>query len=190
MFQELGSVPSTWENIGPEVGGAAARKDALQLQRLGHQGGLGPTLSVATLLELLRHGLVEEMVRPSLARGAPHEVELQMAGRLVTGFLATAAIESGTASYRFSWAAPRQLFDAHGAVDDLPILVDAALADVAAVPALELWLTAHHVGEQLELGADVEPDASVVQSQANGEGARGDADPAMLPTSVSGGSSF
>jgi hypothetical protein len=190
MFQESGSAPSTWENIGPEVGGAAALKDALQLQRLGHEGGLGPTLSVATLLELLRHGLVDEMVRPVVAHGASHEVELRTAGRLVTGFLATAAIESGTASYRFSWATPRQLFDAQGAVDDLPILVDAALADATTVPALELWLTAHRIGEELELGADAEPDAPVVQSQVNGDGARGDEDPTMLSVPVSGGSSF
>jgi len=190
MFRELGSAPSTWENIGLEVGGVAARKDALQLQRLGHEGGLGPTLSVATLLELLRHGLVDEMVRPVVAHGASHEVELQTAGRLVTGFLATAAIESGTASYRFSWATPRELVDAQGAVDDLPILVDAALADATTVPALELWLTAHRIGEELELGADVEPDAPVVQSRANGDGARGDEDPTLLSVPVSGGSSF
>jgi len=38
--------------------------------------------------------------------GSPPGVGRQLAGRLVTGFLATAAIESGTASYRFSWAAP------------------------------------------------------------------------------------
>ena len=190
MFQESGSAPSTWENIGPEVGGAAARKDALQLQRLAHQGGLGPSLSVATLLELLRHGLVDEMVRPVVAHGASHEVELRTAGRLVTGFLATAAIESGTASYRFSWATPRQLVDAQGAVDDLPILVDAALADATTVPALELWLTAHRIGEELELGADAEPDAPVVQSQVNDDGARGDEDPTMLSVPVSGGSSI
>ena len=208
MFQELGSAPSTWENIVLELVGVAARKDALQLQRLGHEGGLGPTLSVATLLELLRHGLVDEMVRPVVARGASHEVELQTAGRLVTGFLATAAIESGTASYRFTWAAPRQLADAQGAVDDLPILVDAALADVTTVPALELWLTAHRIGEAFELGAAPEPYLSEVltadavesfvdvsgkvpvQSQVNGDGARGDEDPAMLSVPVSRGSSF
>lgn len=211
MFPELGSAPSTWENIGLEVGGVAARKDALQLQRLGHDGGLGPTLSVATLLDLLRHGLVDEMVRPVVAHGASHEVELQMAGRLVTGFLATAAIESGMASYRFSWAAPRQLVDAQGAVDDLPILVDAALADATTVPALELWLAAHRIGEELELGA--EPDLTEVmatdaverlvdgpgvdgsgngpvQSQVNGDGARGHEDPAMLSVPVSRGASF
>lgn len=208
MFPELGSAPSTWETIGLEVGVVAARKDALQLQRLGLEGGLGPTLSVATLLELLRHGLLAEMVRPVVAHGASHDVELQTAGRLVTGFLATAAIESGTASYRFSWAAPRQLVDAQGAVDDLPVLVDAALADATTVPALELWLTAHRIGEELELGADPEPDlpevltADAVESlvdgsgkvpvpsQANADGARGDEDPAMVSVPVSRGASF
>ncbi len=212
MFRELGSAPSTWENIGLEVGGVAARKDALQLQRLGDEGGLGPTLSVATLLELLRHGLLDEMVRPVVAHGASREVELQTAGRLVTGYLATAAIESGTASYRFSWAAPRQLVDAQGAVDDLPILVDAALADTATVPALELWLTAHHIGGELELAAEPDPpevltadavestDAvessvdgsgkSTVQVLVNGDGARGDEGSAVRSLPVSRASSF
>ena len=212
MFPGLGSAPSTWENIGLEVGDVAARKDALQLQRLGQDGGLGPTLSVATLFELLRLGLLDEMVRPMVAHGASHEVELQTAARLVTGFLATAAIESGTASYRFSWAAPRQLFDAQGAVDDLPILVDAALADVTTVPALELWLTAHRIAEEFELGATAGLDLpetltadavesvvggfgvdgsgkGPVQSQVNGNGDRGDEDPTMLSVPVSRGSS-
>lgn len=153
MFRESDSAPATWEDILPEAGGAAAREDALQLQRLGQEGGLGPTLSVAALLELLSLGLVDEMVRPMLPAGASQQAELKLAGRLVTGFLATAAIESGTASYRFSWAAPRQLVDEHGAADDLPLLVDAALADVEQVPALELWLQAHRVDKELELGA-------------------------------------
>ena len=157
MFRESDSVAATWEDILPEAGGAAARKDAMHLQRLGQEGGLGPTLSVAALVELLSLGLVDEMVRPMLHAGASEQAERKLAGRLVTGFLATAAIESGTASYRFSWAAPRLLVDEHGAADDLPLLVDAALADVAQVPALELWLQAHRVGHELELGTDSGP---------------------------------
>jgi len=153
MFRESDSVAATWEDIVPEAGGAAARKDAMHLRRLGQEGGLGPTLSVAALLELLSLGLVDEMVRPMLPAGASEQAERKLAGRLVTGFLATAAIESGTASYRFSWAAPRQLVDEHGAADDLTLLVDAALADVEQVPALELWLQAHRVDRELELGA-------------------------------------
>jgi len=152
MFRESDSVPATWEDILPEAGGAAAREDALQLQRLGQEGGLGSTLSVAALLELLSLGLVDEMVRPMLPAGASQQAERKVAGRLVTGFLATAAIESGTASYRFSWAAPRQLVDELGAADDLPLLVDAALADAEQVSALELWLQAHRVDRELELG--------------------------------------
>lgn len=154
MFRESDSVATTWEDILPEAGGAAARKDAMHLQRLGQEGGLGPTLSVAALLELLSLGLVDEMVRPMLPAGASEQAERKLAGRLVTGFLATAAIESGTASYRFSWAAPRQLVDEHGAPDDLPLLVDAAVADVEQVPALEPWLQAHRVSHELEVGTD------------------------------------
>jgi Zn-dependent protease with chaperone function len=70
MFRESDSVPATWEDILPEAGGAAAREDAMHLQRLGQEGGLGPTLSVAALLELLSLGLVDEMVRPMLPAGA------------------------------------------------------------------------------------------------------------------------
>lgn len=153
MFHSSDFVPATWEDILPEAGGAAAREDALQLQRLAQEGGLGPTLSVAVLVELVSLDLVDEMVRPMLARGASQQAERQLAVRLVTGFFATAAIESGTARYRFTWAAPRQLVDEHGAVDDLPLLVDAALADAEKVLALELWLTAHRVDRELELGA-------------------------------------
>jgi len=153
MFHKADSLPATWEDILPEAGGAAAREDALQLQRLGQEGGLGPALSVAALLELLSLGLVDEMVRPMLPAGASQQSERKLAGRLVTGFLATAAIESGTASYRFSWATPRQLVDEHGAPDDLPLLVDAALADAEQVSALELWLQAHRVDKELELGS-------------------------------------
>lgn len=154
MFRESGSVAATWEDILPEAGEAEAHKDAMHLRRLGHEGGLGPTLSVAALLELLSLGLVDEMVRPMLPVGASEQAERKLAGRLVTGFLATAAIESGTASYRFSWATPRQLVDEHGAPDDLALLVDAALADVEQVPALELWLQAHRVSHELEIGTD------------------------------------
>ena len=154
MFHESGTLPATWEDIMPEAGVAAARADALQLQRLAQAGGLGSTLSIATLMELMSLGLVDEMVRPMSTEGASPEVERQLAVRLVTGFLATAAVTSGTASYRFSWDAPRQLVDDKGVVDDLPLLVDAALADGLAVSALELWLTAHRVGHEFELGID------------------------------------
>lgn len=155
MFSDSGLVPAPWEDIVPEAGRAAACEDALQLARLGHAGGLGTTLSVANIVELVSHGLVDEMVRPMLADGASPESERALAGRLVTGFLATAAIESGTASYRFDWAAPRLLVDDQGVVDDLPQLVDAALADQGQVHALELWLESHRVGHELELGADL-----------------------------------
>src|SRR5450631_558773 len=144
----------TWQNIMTEAARAAAGEDALELARLTHAGGLGPTLSVAVLLELISFGLVDEVVRPTLARGALPEVGRQIAGRLVTGFLATAAIESGTASYRFSWATPRQLVDEQGAVDDLPLLVDKALAEENHISALELWLHSHRLAPELELGPD------------------------------------
>jgi len=183
MFRESDSAPATWEDILPEAGGAAAREDALQLQRLGQEGGLGSTLSVAALLELLSHGLVDEMVRPMLPAGASQQAELKLAGRLVTGFLATAAIESGTASYRFSWAAPRQLVDEHGAADDLPLLVDATLADVEQVPALELWLQAHRVDRDLELGAVLAQGVPKPQQGVPAEAS--DADDGEAPNEVS-----
>src|SRR5665811_1067198 len=193
MFRESDSVAATWEDILPEAGGAAARKDAMHLQRLGQEGGLGPTLSVAALVELLSLGLVDEMVRPMLPAGASEQAERKLAGRLVTGFLATAAIESGTASYRFSWAAPRLLVDEHGAADDLPLLVDAALADVAQVPALELWLQAHRVGHELEIGAGLAqgvrkgqpglpPEATdEAPNEVPGEDPNKDARPSLVP---------
>jgi hypothetical protein len=199
MFRESDSVPATWEDILPEAGGAAAREGAMQLQRMGQEGGLGSTLSVAVLVELLSLGLVDEMVRPMLPAGASQQAERTLGGRLVTGFLATAAIESGTASYRFSWAAPRLLVDEQGAADDLPLLVDAALADVAQVPALELWLQAHRVGHELELGTDRgpavrqgQPDLPVeaanedhpdASNEASNEAPDEDAAPSMVPGS-------
>ena len=143
----------------PAAAAAAARQDALQLARLGHQGGLGTRLSVANLLELKElSGLVDEMVRPMLASaaagaaGASGDVEAEIAGRLVTAFFATAAVESGTASFQFSWAAPRQLVDDQGTEDNLPALVDAALAEGNDLSALRVWLTEHKVGPELELG--------------------------------------
>ena len=98
------------------------------------------------------------MVRPLFDEGTPLEVERQMASRLVTAFLATTAIEAGTASFRFSWAAPSQLVDAEGEVQDLSGLVDAALADEAALAALELWLRKHKVGMDVALGDDEGPE--------------------------------
>ena len=185
MFRESDSVPATWEDILPEAGGVAAREDALHLRRLGQEGGLGSTLSVAALLELLSLGLVDEMVRPMLPAGASEQAERKLAGRLVTGFLATAAIESGTASYRFSWAATRLLVDEQGAVDDLPLLVDAALADIEQVPALELWLQAHRVSHELEVGTGSGQAAGQGQSglaaEAPDEDADEDAGPSMVP---------
>jgi Zn-dependent protease with chaperone function len=154
MFLGMGFVLATWEDIFPEVGRAAACEDALQLARLSHEGGLGPNLSIAALLEIIALGLAEEMVRPMLAEGGSQEAERQWAGRLVTGFLATAAVEAGTASYRSSWAAAPVLVDDQGEDDNLHRLVDIALANRGEVSALELWLASHGVGQELELGAD------------------------------------
>ena len=182
MFDEDGVAPSTWEDIVPEAARAAAGEDALQLARLGHEGGLGPTLSVSSLLELVSLGLVDEMVRPILPEGATKDAERQAATRLVTGFLATAAIESGTASYRFSWAAPRQLVDDQGTVDDLPSLVERALDDGSAVAALQLWVQAHRVDLELELGADL---GRAMRGGPAGEPAAGPGQDVSDPTSAS-----
>jgi hypothetical protein len=155
MFHKSGLVPATWQEIVTETGCSAARADAQQLIRAGGEGGLGPALSVATVLDVIRHGLADEMVRPLLADGASQEDERQLAGRLVTAFLTTAAIESGTVSYPLNWAAPRQLVDDQGSVEDLPGLVDTALADGTEALGLELWLAAHEVGHELEPGGGV-----------------------------------
>jgi len=152
-FPGSGFVPGTWAEIVPEAARAAACRDTLELARLGHQGGLGRTLSVTALVELIGFGLAGELVRPMLSGGAPGEAELQLAGRLVTGFLATAAIESGTASYGFSWAGPRLLLDEQGEADNLARVVDQALAGEGEVRALELWLESHRVDPGLEPGA-------------------------------------
>lgn len=162
MFQDADVKIATWEEIVPEAGRAIARQSAQQLVRLGRQGDLGETLAVRDLLDVIRYGLAEEMVRPLSAWGESLEVERQMAGRLVTAYLATAAIEAGTASYRFSWAVPWQLVDDQGEVEDLPALVDTALADPAEVGALERWLRAHRLDMDFKLGdssgPDIQPD--------------------------------
>lgn len=167
MFTGMGFVTATWEDIVPEVGRAAACQDALQLARLSRDGGLGSTLSIAALLEIIQLGLAQEMVRPMLAEGASQEAERQWAGRLLTGFFATAALETGTASYQFSWAEPLVLVDDRGQVEDLPRLVDIALANQSEVPALELWLESHRVSQELELGADVGQAVGAVSGTAS-----------------------
>ena len=135
------------------------------------------------LLDILRFGLAEEMVCPLSGRGAlqemerqeveRQEVERQMVGRLVTAYLATAAIEAGTASYRFSWATPWQLVDGKGEDEDLPALVDAALADPAEVGALEKWLRTHRLNMDLLLGddagKDLRPDLTVASAESPDE---------------------
>jgi hypothetical protein len=158
MFKDRDLTCATWEEIVPEAGHAAARESARKLVRLGQEGGLGPKLSVATQLDIIRYGLAEEMVRPLVDEGSSLELERQLASQLVTAFLATVAIEAGTASYRFSWAAPSQLVNAEGEVEDLSALVDAALADQAALVALELWIRTHKVGGDVALGDDQGPD--------------------------------
>ena len=158
MFQDRNLTTATWEQIVPASGHAAAREGARRLVRLGQEGGLGPKLSVATQLDIIRYGLAEEMVRPSLGEGSSLEVERELASQLVTAFLATVAIEAGTASYRFSWSTPSQLVNAEGEVEDLCALVDAALADEAALVALELWLRTHKVSGDVALGDDEGPD--------------------------------
>ena len=158
MFQDLELTTATWEEIVPASGRAAARESARKLVRLAQEGGLGPKLSVATQLDIIRYGLAEEMVRPLLDEGSPREVERQLASQLVTAFLATVAIEAGTASYRFSWATPSQLVNDEGKAEDLPALVDAALSDEAALVALELWLRTHKVGGDVALGDNEGPD--------------------------------
>jgi len=158
MFQDRELVTAPWDEIVPVSGRVAAREEARRLVRLGQAGELGPTLSVATQLDIIRFGLAEEMVRPLFDEGTPVEVERQMASRLVTAFLATTAIEAGRAGFRFSWAAPSQLVDAEGEVQDLSALVDAALADEAALAALELWLRKHKVGMDVALADDEGPE--------------------------------
>jgi len=158
MFQDRELVTAPWDEIVPVSGRVAAREEARRLVRLGQAGELGPTLSVATQLDIIRFGLAEEMVRPLFDEGTPVEVERQMASRLVTAFLATTAIEAGRAGFRFSWAVPCQLVDAEGEVQDLSALVDAALADEAALAALELWLRKHKVGMDVALADDEGPE--------------------------------
>jgi hypothetical protein len=182
MFQDREVIPTRWEEIVPEAGRAAARDNALRLVHLGNEGGLGPTLSVMNLLDIIRYGLAPEMVRPLLDEGAAEEVEREMAGRLVTAFLTSAAIETGSASYRFSWAAPWQLVDTEGEVEELPGLVDAALADPSEVAALERWLGAHKLSAKYELGDDSGPDATHGPSGASAEKTAGD--PIPVPRSV------
>jgi hypothetical protein len=125
-------------------------------------------------LELLSFGFVDEMTRPLLTGGPSPELEREMASRLVTGFLATAAIECGTASYRFSWSVARQLVDEQGAVDDLPLLVETVLADGSTVATLKLWLEAHRVSQELELGID--PDQEIPEAVPDDGAADGPAD--------------
>lgn len=188
MFQGVDVKPATWEEIVPAAGRAATRQDARKLVRLGQEGELGERLAVRDLLDILRFGLAEEMVRPLSGRGALQAVERQeverqeverqmverqMAGRLVTAYLATAAIEAGTASYRFSWATPWQLVDGKGEDEDLPTLVDAALADPAEVGALEKWLRTHRLNMDLLLGddggSDLRPDLTVASAESPDE---------------------
>jgi hypothetical protein len=121
------------------------------------------------------------MVRPLLDEGAVEELEREMAGRLVTAFLTAAAIEAGSASYRFSWAAPWQLVDREGEVEDLPGLVDAALADPSEVAALERWLGTHKLSVKYELGDDSGPDATYGPS---GAAEKLPVDPIPAPRSV------
>jgi len=171
MFQDPDVKPASWEEIVPDAGRAAARQRARKLVRLGHEGGLGDSLSVRDLLDIIRFGLVEEMVSPLFGKGPCLDVDWQVAGRLVTAFLATAAIEVGTASYRFSWAYPSQLVDGRGEVEDLPGLVDAALADPAKVFALEKWLGAHGLRMDFELGDDSGPDVRPDRPDGSAESA-------------------
>jgi Zn-dependent protease with chaperone function len=156
MAYEAGLAPATWQDVVPAAARAAASREALQLARLADDGGLGAMLSVATVLDLMSFGLAEEMVRPMLGEGSSPKAQREMTARLITGFLATAAIESGTASYRFSWVTPRLLVDDRGAVDNLARLVECALGDQGEVPALERWLSSHRVGRELDLGAELD----------------------------------
>ena len=158
MFKDADVKAAPWEQIVPEAGHAIARQNVQTLVRLGQKGDLGEKLAVRDLLDIIRYELAEEMVRPLSEWGASLEVERQLASRLVTAYLATAAIEAGTASYRFSWAAPWQLVDGDGEDEDLQVLVDAALADRAKVGALELWLRGHRLDMDLKLGDDSGPD--------------------------------
>ena len=174
MFDDPHVIPACWEEIVPEAGRAAALDNALKLVRLGNEGGLGPTLSVLNVLDIIRYGLAPEMVRPLLDEGAAEELERQMAGRMVTAFLAAAAIEAGSSSYRFSWAAPSQLVDGEGEVEDLPGLVDAALADTSEVGALERWLGTHRLSVNDELGDDSGSDGLHGRSGGSAEKPRGD----------------
>ncbi len=163
MFPDPDVKPGAWEEIVPEAGRARARDGALKLVRLGREGGLGDRLAMRDVLDIIRYELAEEMVRPLFSEVGSLEVERQMAGRLVTAFLATAAIEAGTASYVFSWAAPWQLVDGKGAAEDLTGLVDAALADPARVDALEAWLRTHGLGKDYELGEGKDADPRLDQ---------------------------
>ncbi|MEP7035187.1 MAG: hypothetical protein ABI662_09125 [Dermatophilaceae bacterium] len=166
MFQDRELLTGTWDEIAPEADRGAAREGARKLVRLGQEGGMGPLLCVMDLLDIIRYGLSEEMVRPLFGDGAPHEVERQAARRLITAFLTTAAIEAGTVNYVFSWAAPAQLVDSQGEVQDLSALVNAALADEGALGALELWLSAHKVGRDVKLGDDPGPQTTKEDVQA------------------------
>lgn len=196
LFGWSGLAPATLADVVPAAARAACCEDALELARLGTEGGLGSTLSVATLVDLMSFGLAEEMVRPMFAKSGSAEDRRLMAGRLVTGFLATAAIESGTASFKFSWVSPRLLVDDKGVPDNLAQLVDTALADQSEVPALVRWLASHRVGRELEMGGELggelgqaSPDApavSMAERLAARPAASSDESPSEDPTDAPG----
>jgi len=155
MFAGAGLVPAAWEDIMPEADAAAARAAAAALVRLAAVGGLPAPLSPPTLLDVLAAGLAADLVAPLVATSATPAGQRRVAAALVTGFLASAAIEVGTASYQFSWCPSARLVDEDGKVDHLGALVDRALADPGKVYLLQLWCRSHRVGPPAPSTPDV-----------------------------------
>jgi hypothetical protein len=103
------------------------------------QGDLGQAL------EALRLGWAADLVAPLLPEDADDEERRIVAGRLVGELVADALVQSGRASYRFSWAEVRPLVGGEGEqLDPWSPAHDAAMSEDA-VPALMEWCERHEV---------------------------------------------
>ena len=144
MYAGTPVVAAQWEELVTAGLASQTRSNAAALIESMEQGGDSKG-DLGKVMEALRLGWAADLAAPLMPEGASDDERRLVAGRLVGDLMADALIQSGRASYRFSWADVRPLVDREGAPLDPWGPAHEAAQSPEAVRALFEWCRKHQV---------------------------------------------
>ena len=160
LYADSGFQPASWQELVASEGAAVDRVNASLLARtVVAQGLRTPTL--AGYLDDLRSGSLVDRAARLLPGNASLAEQQRTTTRLLSDTVGAALVEHCGARYTHEWSRPWTLRAADGELLEQEPLVAAAVADPAAVDALENWLREHRVPLDVEAEqTDTSPDAT------------------------------